>query len=595
MTTSRILDHVEIKEIVLLFILSSNLYGVDTIFLGGNILTMDDERPSARALAVDRGRIVSIGSEKEVLKLRRHWTQIIDIRGGTLMPGFIEAHCHPIAGAMLSQLVDVSGFTHGSRSDVLDTIREAVSVAVPGEWVFAFGWDPIMVKDLDNPTLAELDQISLDVPIFILTQMAHMAFINSAGYRNAGITRETPEPPGAGKFQKDVDGELNGVVYEVSAIQYVINNMPKTPRGTIELLLNLQYGKFAKAGYTTISVLGPVNTAGYPLGFISGLSHDPSVPVRTNLYVLPDQFDIFRGHPERENPNFRVNGVKLYMDGSPYTGGAAFSEPYLNTELTIERMGLKPDHVGQVNYTDQEITDLIAKYHTDGFQIAVHSQGERALDLLLDSFDRVFNEHPRPDHRHRLEHNALITRSQMERAQRLGITLSFFIDHIYYYGTSLEHIVGKDRLKRYMPIGSAIHAGHRPSIHTDNPATPIGPFRPIRTAVTRKTRDTGTIIGADERISIDDALKAVTINAAWQLFEEKERGSIEIGKAADLVLLSQNPKAIDPEQLDQIKVLSTWINGKWIDTSPFTWMNIKLGLLLAYEFLKTQLKVWLSV
>jgi len=214
--------------------------------------------------------------------------------------------------------------------------------------------------------------------------------------------------------------------------------------------------------------------------------------------------------------------------------------------------------------------------------------------MILNAFTEILENYPRPDHRHRLEHNALITNSQIIQAQKLGLTLSFFIDHIYYYGEQLPEIVGPDRAARFMPLGSAFAAGHRASIHTDNPATPVDPFRVISTAITRKTKNRGYILGPAERVTIDDALRAVTINAAWQLFEDDQRGSITVGKAADFVLLSQNPIRIQPENLKNISVLCTWVDGNKVNTSSWTWVNFKLLLLIIIDYLHTTITSWLS-
>ncbi len=566
--------------------------GVDAIFVGGLVVTMDPARPEVEAVAVEGGRIVALGSEREIRGRAGDSTRTFDLGGGTLMPGLIEAHCHPIATATLGRVLDVSGFRHGSRAEVIATIREAVAGASSGAWVFAFGWDPVMIEDLENPTLAELDAIAPDVPLLVLTQMMHHAFINSAGYRAAGIDRDTPDPPGGGAFLKDETGALNGVVYEVSALERVLAKMPRPPEGAIELLFNLQLAKYAEAGYTTIGVLGPVGTAGHPLDFMSELASRENASVRTFVYALPDQIDRSRWAAGHGDDRFQLKGVKLYVDGSPYTGGAAFAEPYRNTELTLARMGLERDHRGEVNYTRDELVAVVSRYHRAGHQIAVHVQGEIAIELTLDAFEEVLAEHPRADHRHRLEHNAAITRDQLERAARIGLTPSFFIDHVYFYGHGLPEIVGPERAARFMPIASALRAGHRPSIHTDNPATPIGPFRAIRTAVTRRTRSTGEVLGPAERISIDDALRAVTIDAAWQMFEEGERGSIEVGKAADFALLSANPRKVDPERLAEIEVRGTWIDGVAVDTSPLTWTNLRLALRVASGFVRAKLSGW---
>ena len=575
------------------FILAiSPLFAVDLIFFGGHIITMHEEDPLNEAVAIHYGKISSIGKKDEIMKLRTWKTKVVDLRGRTLMPGFIEAHCHPIATAILSQVVDISGFNYNSRSEILNTIRVAVKKASPGEWILAFGWDPVLVPDLHKPTLSELDSISNDTPIFILTQMMHHAFVNSAVYKAAGITIDTPNPTGGGVFQKDNQGNLNGIIYEFSALQYILDKMPKTPQGTAELLLNLQYTKYAKAGYTSISVLGPVNIAGNPLQFMEHLSNNGS-PVRSYVYPIKNQLDGSTYSNDYGNDFFKIKGVKLYMDGSPYTGGAAFSEPYLNTDLTLNRIGLKKNHRGSINFTEDSLLTTLTYYHTNNYQIAIHAQGEVAIQGILDAFTKILYKYPRSNHRHRIEHNALITKEQIAQAKRLGLTLSFFIDHIYYYGDQLEYIVGSKRAERFMPIQSAISAGHHSTIHTDNPATPVDPFRAISTAVTRKTKNDKFILGKDERISAYDALKAITINAAWQLFEEQNRGSITIGKSADLVILSHNPLETKNKEIKNINVISTWIDGKQVSHSPYTWKNLKLILLILFNYINASIKEWI--
>ncbi|HIN26582.1 MAG TPA: amidohydrolase, partial [Candidatus Marinimicrobia bacterium] len=377
------------KKLFNLILISTPLFAVDLIFFGGDILTMDDNQPVVKAIAIEDGRIRAIGTKEKIIKLRSWRTKIVNLQGKTLMPGLIEAHCHPIATAILSQVVDISGFIYNSRAEILATIGSAVEKSSPGKWVLAFGWDPVLVKDLRNPTLAELDSISPEVPVFILTQMMHQAFVNNAVYKAAEITRDTPDPPGGGTFLKDQQGNLNGVIYEFSALQDILKKMPKTPQGTAELLLNLQYAKYAKAGYTTIAALGPVNLAGNPLNFMASLSRNTGVPVRSFVYPIKKQLDSSRWPSGYGNDHFRIKGVKLYMDGSPYTGGAAFAEPYLNTDVTLKRMELQPNHRGRVNYSEESLLQTLTKYHNAGYQIAIHAQGEIAIQMILNAFTEI--------------------------------------------------------------------------------------------------------------------------------------------------------------------------------------------------------------
>lgn len=548
----------------------------DLVFVGGEILTMDEDRPRAEALAVEDGRIAALGSEAE-LRARAGGAELVDLEGGVLLPGLIEPHCHPVGTAVLGQAADVSGFRYDTRAEVMDALREAVAAASPDEWVIAFGWDPVLVEDLDPPSLAELDALAPDRPLLVLTQMMHIAYLNSAGYRAAGIDEDTPDPPGAGAFLRDDRGRLNGVVYETEALAQVLGAMPPPPEGGVELLFSWQLADYARAGYTTLGITGPISRDADPIRPIEEVVSDPTSPVRAFVYLRPEQLDPERTPVGTGGPRFAVKGVKFWMDGSPYAGGAAFSEPYRNTPLTLERIGLGRDHRGEPNYSVEEFVDLVAPLHARGYQIAVHAQGEVAIDRVLDAFETVLREHPRADHRHRLEHNAAITREQLARARTLGLTPSFFIDHVYFYGRALPDLVGAPRAERFMPMAWALDAGHRVTLHTDNPATPIGPLRALRTAVTRVPRGASEPLGPEQRISVADGLRAMTIDAAWQLFEEQERGSLTPGKAADLVWLSENPLEVDPAELEEIRVRGTWIDGRRADLSRWRLANLRLA------------------
>lgn len=543
------------------------------VFTGGPILTMDDAAPAPEAVQIRDGRIQAVGALADI---DESGCQRIDLAGRTLMPGLIEPHTHPIASAMLSQTLDVSGFTHSSRASIMAALREAASSGSGP--IMAFGWDPVIIADLDPPTLAELDEIAPDRPLMILTQMMHDAYANSAAFKAAGITADTPNPEGA-EFVRDENGNLTGTVREVNAITALMAASPKAPEGAFDLLLNLQYAAYAKAGYTTVGALGPSGNTQNPVGMMRRLANFGTPPVRMVVYALPGQIADENLQPGTTNTarTFTLRGVKFWMDGSPYAGGAAFAEPYEDTPLTRERLHLHPPHTGKMNYSPQDFEAAFLRFHEQGYHIAIHVQGELAIDRALDAAEKALAAHPWPDHRHRLEHNALITPAQMKRAQALGLTLSFFVDHIYFYGTRLPELVGT-RTQRYMPLGTAIRAGHRVTFHTDNPATPIGPFRAMRTAITRLPQGSDTPINMENALSREDALKALTTNAAWQLGLEDEVGSLTPGKLADLVILNDNPATIAAENLTDIEVQETWIGGKKVDTRPATLTNAKLVL-----------------
>jgi len=555
--------------------LRSPTAGPRVLFHGGTLLTMAEPAVAEAMLVVD-GVITAVGDEEAVRAAAGDDVERVDLGGATLMPGLIEPHTHPIATAMLGQSLDVSGFTYTSRAEVMAALSEAASSFSLLEWVVAFGWDPVMVADLHPPTLAELDAISPERPLVVLTQMMHEAYANSVALAAAGITRDTPDPRG-GAFGKDESGALNGTLREVGAITRLADAMPKPPTGVLDLLVDLQLSRYAQAGVTTLGVLGPVGRVPDPLGMLRRLGARDQSVVRLVVYALPDQLDEDDG-PERLHPRLSLRGVKFWMDGSPFAGGAAWAEPYEDTSLVRDRLGLPPGHMAELTHAADDFEALFAAHHRRGFQVAVHAQGERAIDRVLDAVAASLEAHPREDHRHRLEHGALITEAQLRRARRLGVTVSFFIDHLYFYGDRLEQLVGVERLGRYMPLRSALEAGHRISIHTDNPATPIAPWRAIRTAVTRTPlRGTG-VIAPDQTLTIEEALLAVTRDAAWQLGLEEEVGTLEVGKRADCVLLSHNPLRLETSRLTEIETLGTWIDGQPVDgrgVSGLGWRVIK--------------------
>ncbi len=545
------------------------------VFTGGDIVTMADP-PSAEAMWIRDGIIERLGSLDDVRAEAGDAAEVIDLDGAALLPGFIEPHTHPLGTALLGTAIDVGGATHDSREEVMETLREALDGFLPQPWIIAFGWDPVMVPDLDPPTLRELDELSPEKPFVILTQMGHEAFANSAALRESGITKDTPDPPGAA-FGRDDNGELTGAVLEVNAINYLLRALPALPPAVTALILRLKLADYARGGFTTIGVLGTVGRADDPIDLLRSLSADRNVPVRSVVYGLPTQLDLQKPPRSEHDGRFELRGVKFWMDGSPYTGGAAFAEPYAETELTRERLHLPPGHMGPLNYELGEFTEELGRFHRAGFHVAIHTQGERAVELALDAAETVLAEHPWDDHRHRLEHNALITREQIKRAKGLGFELSFFTDHIYYYGDQLPGLVG-ERVERYMPVGTAFREGHRATVHSDNPMTPIGPLRVIRTAVLRTPRKGGPPMAPSERLTIEQALAAMTTNAAWQLGVERHRGSLEPGKAADLVILSKSPLDAVAEELDQIDVLSTWIAGQPVDTRTASRPNLSIAM-----------------
>ncbi|KIC42794.1 hypothetical protein RA27_05485 [Ruegeria sp. ANG-R] len=511
----------------------------------------------ADAVLVDNGEIVSVGRAAELDTDGA--VPRLEFPGKTVLPGLVEPHTHPIASALLGAVVDVSGFNHQSRAEVMQSLTEAAGETALTPWLVAFGWDPVKIADIEPPTLAELDAISPDRPMLILTQMLHEAYANSAAQKAAGL------PLSHGAVLRELD-EVNAAT---SAIP------PPAPE-VVEMLLRQQYQAYARAGFTTIGITGAVGRHADPVGLLRKVGQDSSAPLRTYLYLTDEQAgDVGLHDPAQDR--FAILGTKLWVDGSPFTGGAAIAMPYEDTHLVRERLGLAHDHSGPDLGDPESFADKIVELHAAGHQIALHVQGERAVDWGLNGFARAQELYPNPDLHHRLEHNALITQAQMTRAVDLSVSLGFFVDHITYYGHRLPELFGPDRAGRYMPAGAAQQAGAVVTLHGDHPATPLGPLLTLKTAVTRLGPD-GAVLSPEQALSVEDALTAMTRNAAIQLGQGGRFGEIAPGQRADFTIFSGNPIETPPDQLDQLGVDRTIIDGQPADLRPL-WLS-RPGLML---------------
>ena len=540
--------------------MSQNTSGPDTIFHGGPILTMEEHSPRAEAVAVHGERILAVGRLEEILALRKNATELVDLEGQTLLPGLIEPHTHPDLCAQCYSCIDVSGFTHSKVEGVEAALREAVAAAPEGEWLYAFGLDPMLTEDVGTWNRERLDALAPNNPLVVMIQSMHTLFVNSIALREAGVNESTPDPPGGGRFGRDADGRLNGKIEEASAALLFLR-FYDTSKEALRDGIWTQYQRYARAGLTTIGMPG-MFVALEMLDVFEELARRENLPVRMVAYLRHHQVDRVDWKPGDGNDRFRVQGVKLWYDGSPYSGTMLLDDPYEETRLCCCTLGIPAGTTGRANFDPAELRELILGLHRDGWQVLTHAQGDRGTREILDFYEEALDSHDREDHRWRLEHCALISPDDLERAARLGVTPSFHVNHVYYYGPELrDEILGRDRAEKLMPVGTALRAGHRVSLHADSPMYPPEPLRLVRTAVTRKTRK-GDRLAPGEALTPIEALRAITIDAAWQLFVDDSVGSIAPGKLADFTLVDDDPLAVDPDRLDQIAVSQTWLGGR---------------------------------
>ncbi|OCB53379.1 amidohydrolase [Mycobacterium vulneris] len=525
------------------------------LVLYGTVLTVNDAQPTAEAVAVSGGRIVAVGSRAEVAAWAGPGTDVREV-DGCIMPGFVEAHGHPLmeAVALSGRIVDIRPVTLPRAETVLDAI--GAEVARRGaDGAFLNGWDPLLQHGLPDPTLAWLDGLAPDTPLVIVHNSGHKAYFNSAAARRAGLTRDTPDPKGA-KYGRDADGLLDGTAEETGAVFPLLGDAIAV--SDYPAMLAAECARLNQAGLTTCSEMA-FDPMFRPL---LAQMHD-QLTVRLRTYEMSTAELRTDAVPSEGDDMVRQVGIKIWVDGSPWVGNIDLTFPYLDTDAT-RTIGVVPGSCGHANYTKEQLTEIVGTFFPQGWQLACHVHGDAGVDTILDVYEEVLRAHPRDDHRLRLEHVGAITPEQLRRAHALGVTCSLFVDHLHYWGDVLvDGLFGPEHGSRWMPAGSAVATGMRISLHNDPPVTPEEPLRNISVAVTR-TAPSGRVLAPDERLTVEQGIRAQTIDAAWQLFADNVIGSLEVGKYADLVIVSGDPRETAPEAIADLEVRATFLAGRQV-------------------------------
>jgi predicted amidohydrolase YtcJ len=526
------------------------------LVITGTVLTVDEARPTAEALAVADGRIVAVGTRSDVAGFIGPDTQTIDVGAGCVMPGFVEAHGHPLMEAIVlsDRLVDIRPVTLRNANAVVEAVRsEAARRGADGAYLN--GWDPALQLGLPQPTLSWLDEIAPDGPLVIVHNSGHLAYFNSHTARLAGLNRDTPDPKGA-KFGRTADGDLDGTAEETGAVFPLLRGAIEPSDYPAKLLA--ECARLNRAGLTTCSEMA-FDPAFRPV--VDALRDRLTVRLRT--YEISNPQMSTDATPGQGDDMVRQVGIKIWVDGSPWIGNIALSFPYLDSDAT-RAIGVTPGSCGHANYTAEQLHEIVGAYFPLGWPMACHVQGDAGVDTILDVYEEALRQHPRDDHRLRLEHVGAIRDEQLRRAADLGVTCSIFVDQIHYWGDVLvDGLFGPERGSRWMPAGSALATGMRISLHNDPPVTPEEPLRNISVAITR-TAPSGRVLAPEERLTVEQAIRAQTIDAAWQLFADDIIGSLEVGKYADTVVLSADPRTVPPEQIADLDVRATFLAGRQV-------------------------------
>jgi predicted amidohydrolase YtcJ len=542
-----------------------------TIYMAKTIVTLDPGTPTAEAVAVMNGKILSVGTLDEVRGWITDQQFEIDRRfqDGVIVPRFIEAHMHPQFAGILWEGVYVGYFDRiapdgtpvkglATKAAVIERLRNAAAqLPADGSWLVGWGYQP---EFYDNApiTRADLDPISDGHPVFIENLSMHLYYANSKAFEIAGITGKTDL---AGIVRKD--GEPTGEIKEVEA---ALAFAAKVPVFDAKALPKARWNAAKLAHRVGVTTFADLSFGFLPGGYqaYQTVAADPEFPVRIVLNPLLDIFlkgeiaakgglDYLAELHKSDSDRLSFGGVKFILDGSIQGYTALFEWPgYYRTFAN-----------GVADISQQNLNRWVLEVHKRGFQAIIHTNGDQATEMALLALAEAQRQYPQFAPRHRLEHNQFATQAQLLRMKQLGIATNLFTNHIYFWGDlHYSTLVGPDRARGMDPAGSAQRMGIPYSLHSDDSVTPVNPLFAMWTATARKTKS-GRVLGEDERISVAQALHAVTLGAAYLLEQDNQKGSIRTGKLADFTVLDRNPLDVtSPDELKDIKVLGTIMGGK---------------------------------
>ncbi len=521
----------------------------------GSIATGNPASPTADAMAIKDGSIVGIGSASDVEGLRDSATQVVDSGDGFIVPGFVEPHMHLWSTVLSDSWLNCSAIANPKFDDVVAALKAEVAKTPAGGWVLGQLFDPSLYPGEPELTREILDQISTEHPIGVLNASQHYLYVNSKAYELAGITEETPNPPG-GVFGR-TDGKLNGIVGESSAImQFMAASPQRTQEQLTGGLIDIM-NKAASVGVTSMrealtgAIMGPGE-----FSMLTQLNAARRLPVRMSTAqhaVLSNDAWASAGvTPGVGDDMVRAVAWKVMSDGSNQGRSGYLRDAYVG----------QPENRGAANMDIEHCIAMIKEGHEAGWQVMTHANGDAAIDMVVSAYEQALGDQTDgADHRHRIEHCSLATSEHFERMARLGVQPSFLMNHVYYWGRVFrDNILGPERANELDGVASALAAGLRPSLHSDYSVTPMQPLLSARTAVQRKLRDGGDVLNSAERVTPAAALRAITADAAWQVHAD-DRGTLEVGKKADYAVLSANPWESDVSGWADIVVHETRIDG----------------------------------
>jgi len=529
--------------------------GADLIFRGGPIIPMVGDSRTVEALAVKNGKVAAVGTADALMGLKSGSTEIIDLEGRSLLPGFIDPHQHTVTGALVNALfTDCSYTKYKTRDALIAMFRDKAGTTTPGQWLLFTSFDNLLQGG--DLMMADLDAVSKDHPILVYYINMHTAAGNSAAFATAKIPADIGNLPGGGHFGRDTSGKLNAMIYELSALKKFAVAIPKiTPqlagKAVVDWLkVNASYGN------TCVHEAGVLVFGNLLEGYERVAAQSPCRASISLMYESMKEAEPYKkyGHgalaTRIPNTMLTIYAMKIVGDGSNQTKTAAQTVPYLHGT-----------DKGRPNFDAVQLKAMVADVKAHGWPVSIHCNGDETLDIALDAIEAAYGAYPDTGV-NRIEHCTITRPEQIERMARLGVQPSFLMNHVYFYGAAYrDQLFGPERAARMDPAADCVRLGLPFTIHTDAPCSNIGTLQLVQAAVTRKCSVDGSVVGPEQAVSLTDALRAVTIHAAGQIGMADQLGTLESGKLAETIL-EKDPYRVDPDALTSIKVSQTWVGGR---------------------------------
>nr|WP_315158442.1 amidohydrolase [uncultured Flavobacterium sp.] len=542
----------------------SNVSGIAEVYYNGDIITMEGDTPTyAEAVVVKDGKIVYVGTETEAMKQAGSGHSMKDLEGKTLVPGFVDGHCHFFAFGSQAICANLLASPDGNVNTIDELITELKTwhqkngTDKTKGWIIGIGFDDAVLKEKRFPTKYDLDKVSTELPVMVTHISGHFASVNTKGLALLGITPASPEVAGGVIRRVSGSKEPNGVLEELAAIPHMMKAITPETKELTDLYLDAGQKMAVTYGYTTAN-------EGRAMGNHELLADYASrgkmyIDVNSWIDYTYPQYMNSKWYSKEYQNHYRIGGLKLTLDGSPQGRTAWRTSPYL-----IPPDGQKQGYNGYPAIPkDEEVQKIVDEAFKNNWQLKAHTNGDAAADQLFRTINKASKKYGNKDRRNILIHGQLLRMDQLDSLKRYDIIGSFFPMHTFYWGDWYKEIIGPDKAQQISPTKSALKKGVRITTHTDAPVALPNLMMIVHTAVNRTSRS-GTIMGPNERLTPYEALQSITIWGAYQFFEENKKGSLTAGKLADMVVLDQNPLKIDAKKIKDIVVLETIKEGKSI-------------------------------